>query len=63
MQNGVKMSLKGKISGNGQMNRLLMILKKKLTPGFSLTLAWGYMYMDIIVKQIYLYISQVSGER
>ena len=28
MQNGVKMSLKGKTSGNGQMDRLFLILKR-----------------------------------
>ena len=45
MQNGVKMSLKGKTSGNGQMDILHMILKKKLTPGVSLTLPWDYIHV------------------
>ena len=43
------------------MDRILMILKKKLT------LPWSYIHtcihMNIIVKQIYWYISQISGER
>ena len=29
MQNGVEMSLMGKTSGNGQIDRILMILKKR----------------------------------
>ena len=45
-------------SGNVQMNKMFMILKKKLTPVVILTLPRGYiqyMYMAIIVEQIYLY--------
>ena len=41
-------------------------LKKKLTPGVILTLPRViYIYITIIVKQVYwyMYISQVSGER
>ena len=38
MQKAVKMSLKGKTSGNGQMDRIFMILKNKMTPGVILTL-------------------------
>ena len=39
-------------------------LKKKLTPGFVLTLSWGYIHVyTIIVNQVYWDISQVSGER
>ena len=40
-------------------------LKKKLTSEVALTLPWGYIhvYYTIIVKQVYWYISQVSGER
>ena len=40
-------------------------LKKKLTPGEDdLALFWViYMYITIIVKQVYWNISQVSGER
>ena len=42
-----------------------MILKKKLTPGVALTRPWGYIHVHItiLVKQVYWYISQVSGER
>ena len=32
MQNVVRMSLNGKTSGNGQMDRILMILKKEIDP-------------------------------
>ena len=32
MQKAVKMSLKGKTSGNGQMDRIFMILKKEIDP-------------------------------
>ena len=38
-------------------------LKKKLTPEAALTLPWGYIHNTILVKQVYWYISQVSGER
>ena len=42
-------------------------LKKKLTPGVALTRPWGYIhvraYITILVKQVYWYIFQVSGER
>ena len=44
MQKAVKLSLKGKSSGNGQMDRIFMILKKKLTPGVILTLPCGYIH-------------------
>ena len=54
MQNGVKMSLKEKTSGNGQMDILLMILKKKLTPGVSLTQPWDYIH-------VYEHCSQTKG--
>ena len=38
--------------------------KKKLTPGIILTLPRViYVYITILVKQVYWYISQVSGER
>ena len=41
------------------MDRIFMILKKKLT------LPWGYIHihMNIIVRPVHLYISQISGER
>ena len=45
------------------MGRIFVILKIKLTPGVHLSLPWGYMYMTIIVKQVYWYIFQISGER
>ena len=42
-----------------------MILKLKMTPGVDLSLPWGYifMFMTIIVEQVYWCISQISGER
>ena len=48
------------------MGRIFMNLKKKVTPGGILTLSLGYipyMYMTFIVKQVYRYISQISGKR
>ena len=45
MQNGVKMSLKGNTSGNGQIERIIMILKKTLIREVSLTLPWGYIHV------------------
>ena len=39
-----------------------MILKTHLMPVF-LSLGAIYMFMTIIVKQVYRYISQISGER
>ena len=63
MQKTVKMTLKGKLSGNGQRNRIFMKLKKKLNPGDVLTLSWAlYIYMTYIFKQVDWYISQISGE-
>ena len=55
------MSLKGKTSGNGQMDRILMILKKKFT------LHWGYIHTCIHMNIIYsktnvLVYTQISGE-
>ena len=39
-------------------------LKKKLTPEVALTLPLGYIHVNYhLVKQVYSYISQVSGER
>ena len=64
MQKTVKMTLKGKLSGNGQMNRIFMKLKKKLNPGDVLTLSWAlYIYMTFVFEQVFWYISQISGER
>ena len=58
MQKTVKMTLKGKLSGNGQMNRIFMKLKQKLNPGDVLTLSWGFIHL-----YSNWYISQISGER
>ena len=45
-------------------DRICMILKKKLTPVFILTLSWGYIHIyDHIVEKIYWYVSLISGER
>ena len=65
MQKAVKMSLKGKTSGNGQIDRIFMILKKKLTwggggGGGMLTLPWSY-YIHLIcilyITKLLVYIS------
>ena len=45
MQKTFKITLKGKTEGNGQMDRICMNLKKKLTPGVILTLSWGYVHV------------------
>ena len=46
------------------MDKIFMNLITKLTPGSSLTCPGAvYMYMTIVVKQVYWYISQISGER
>ena len=42
LQKAVKMSLKEKTSGNGQMDRILMILKKEIDPALGL---YTYMYI------------------
>ena len=47
MPKAVKMSLKGKTSENGQMDRMFMILTKTLTLKVNLTLPWG-------LKHVYL---------
>ena len=62
MQNGVKMSLKGKTSGNGQMDRILIILKNKLIRGVSLTLSWGYLHVYEHYSQTNLLVN-ISGLR
>ena len=41
MQKAVKMLWKGRTSGNGQMNKIFMILKTKLTSGIILIRRWG----------------------
>ena len=47
------------------MNRILMNLKKKLTPGGILTLSLGYIHVyDLYSKtRLLVYIFQISGER
>ena len=63
MQKTLKMTLKGKkVSGNWQLNRIFMNLKKKLNPGVVLILSWGCICVyDLYSQQVY-YISQISGE-
>ena len=45
MWKAVKMSMMGKNSRNGQMDRIFMILKKNLTAGVILILPWGYIHV------------------
>ena len=55
MQKTVKMSLKGKTSGNGQMDRIFMILKKDIGPrGYSDPVLGLYtsMYVTKIFKDL-----------
>ena len=61
MQKTVKMTLKGKKSGNGQMNRIFMKLKKKLNPLDALTLSWGYIHLyDLYIQtSLLVYISDL----
>ena len=68
MQKTVKKLKEKQLSGNGLIDRIFMILKIKLTQGFSCPCPGAihmYMYMTIIVKRVklYCYISQISGER
>ena len=60
---GKKCHLKGKTCSKLANGLNLYDLKKKLTPEVALTLTWGYIHNTILVKQVYWYISQVSGER
>ena len=62
MQKTIKMTQKGKLSGNGQVNRIFMNYKKKLNPGVVLTLSWGYIHVYDLYSQINLG-SQVSVYR
>ena len=55
--------MKGKTCSKLANGLNLYDLKKKLTPEAALTLPWGYIHNTILVKQVYWYISQVSGER
>ena len=61
MQKTIKMTQKGKLSGNGQVNRIFMNYKKKLNPGVVLTLSWGYIHVYDLYSQISLlvYISDL----
>ena len=51
MKKVVKMSLNGKTSGNGTMDRIFMILKK--APGVIMTLPWGYIHVILHVCEYY----------
>ena len=62
-KNRKKCHLKGKTCSKLANGLNLYDLKKKLTPEVALTLTWGYIHNTILVKQVYWYISQVSGER
>ena len=61
MQKTVKMTLKGKLSENGQMNRIFMKLKRKLNPGDVLTLSWGFIHLyDLYIQtSLLVYISDL----
>ena len=67
MQKTVKMPCKGKASGNGQMDRIFMLLTKKLTPGVILVLPWDYIRVHVYdhysQTNLLVFISQISGER
>ena len=62
MQKTVKMTGREKLSGNGQVNRTFMNLKKKLNPGVVLTLSWGYIHVCDLYSQTSLLVYS-SGER
>ena len=62
-KNRKKCHLKGKTCIKLANGLNLYDLKKKLTPEVALTQTWGYIHNTILVKQVYWYISQVSGER
>ena len=62
-KNRKKCHLKGKTCSKLANGLNLYDLKKKLTPEVALTQTWGYIHNTILVKQVYWYISQVSGER
>ena len=49
-------------SGNGQVDRIFMNLKTKLTPGVILTLSWGYIHVYDLCSQTSLLV-YISGER
>ena len=51
MQKTVKLTLKGKLSANGQVDRIFMNLNKKLTPRVILTLSWGYIHVYDLNRQ------------
>ena len=60
VQKAVKMLLKGRTSGNGQMDKIFMILKTKLTSGIILILSLGYahVYEQYTDTNTNLYFSQ-----
>ena len=62
MQKTVKMTRKGKISENGQVNRIFMNLKKKLNPVVVLTLSCGYIHVYDLYSEtsLLVYISDLS---
>ena len=64
MQKTIKLTLKGKPSGNGQVNRIF-ILKKKLNPRVVQTLSWGYIHVHVYnlygQTSLLVYVSQISG--
>ena len=55
MQKTVKMTGREKLSGNGQVNRTFMNLKKKLNPGVVLTLSWGFIHVCDLYRQTSLF--------
>ena len=57
MQKTVEMTLKGKTSRNGQVDRIFMNLKKQLTPGGILTLSWDYIHVYDLYSQTSLLIN------
>ena len=58
-----KLSLKGKLPGNGQKDRIFMILKIKFTRCVYPRSGHIYVYLTLTGKDVYWYISQISGER
>ena len=61
MQKNVKKTLKEKLSGNGQVDRIFMNLKKKLTKGVVLNLSWGCIHVYDLCYQtsLLVYISDL----
>ena len=65
IQKILKMLLMGKMSRNWANGQNIYDSGKKVTPWVHLflTLSHTYMYMTIIVKPVYWYVSQISDER